>query len=89
MWISFGSILVSLFCVYTAFFVCTSGHFSKLNNFRAGKCDEIPGHGDGSGGGKMKKKLDQLKVVLFIGPRSPGPIYVSGLRNKQTSERGL
>ena len=53
-WILFGfrSTLVSLFCVDTAFIVCTSGHFSKLNNFRAGKCDEIPGHGDGSAGGK-------------------------------------
>ena len=44
-----------LFCVDIAFFVCSPGHFPKLNNFRAGKCDEIPGYGDGSAGGKMKK----------------------------------
>ena len=58
-WISFcfrfRLILGSLFCVDIAFFVCSPGHFPKLNNFRAGKCDEIPGYGDGSAGGKMKK----------------------------------
>ena len=58
-WILFGFCLhlrlVSLFCVDISFSVYSSGHFPKLNNFRAGKCDEIPGHGDGSAGGKIKK----------------------------------
>ena len=32
-------------------------------------------------------QLDINNLPIFIGPRSPGPIYVSGLWNKQTSER--
>ena len=67
-WISFGYcftsflwvLLSSLFCVDNLS-LFLQGHTRKLNNFRAGKCDEIPGHGNGSAGGKMKKLMNSSK----------------------------
>ena len=67
MWISFGYcftsflwvLLSSLFCV-DKLSLFLQGHTPILNDFRAGKCDEILRHGDGSARGEMKKLVNSF-----------------------------